>query len=185
MKTIFWILLFSMIFNGCTSTHTIRYEKLAYEILNEKLKEEKAEITFINNKVVDGEKIKIGLDSVSWVEPEVHRSGMKTYNNSVALTSEVVKIDVTNRGQGVLDGIKYGFLVGAAVGALAAIPLSQEQKLNGSEKFGVGALLLIPICGLGGVIYGIPVGFIIGATDEYKLTLMPADSTFNVGEKKN
>ena len=67
MKTISIILLFSMIFYCCTSTHMVLRSQSAYYELNYKLKGKKVKTTLMNGEVVAGENITLAIDSTSWV----------------------------------------------------------------------------------------------------------------------
>jgi len=174
MKTISKILLLVMYLYSCTSTRMIKHDQSDYNGLNEKLKEQYAEIKLLNGDVKHGFDVNVGIDSTSWFETK--KSGKEQVRTDVEQTvptMEIIKIDVGNTGRGAREGLKNGFLIGAAIG----VGLIFTQLNLDSTSVGFKSLLFIPVCAVGGAIIGIPYGMISMGTEEYVLTKSPPDST--------
>lgn len=76
IKLISFILIFSMTFYCCTSTHLISHQQSTYDELNEKLNGEKGQIILPNNEVIVGENIKVGTDSTSWTSSKINEDSV-------------------------------------------------------------------------------------------------------------
>jgi len=163
-----------MIFYCCTSTHVINNDQSAYDELNGKVEGERAEITLMNDNVIVGENIFMEVDSASWVEVEKragrgYRQDRRWYEVEKwsVPTSDVKKIDVGgNRVQGVLGGLFYGFLVGVTLGLVGGLTESEDSSGFFDPSPEESAVMV----GILGAIVGLPIGLLVGGTDEYVLT---------------
>jgi len=64
MKIIFLLILTTIIFYGCSSTYTIKYNYSAYKELNDNLEGEECEITLTNGDIYEGRNIIVMSDSI-------------------------------------------------------------------------------------------------------------------------
>jgi hypothetical protein len=176
MKTISTILLIAMInFIACSSTQFIGHDQSACEDLNGKVEGERVNITLTNDNVIIAENTFIGVDSTSWLEIIAEKRGARGYGQQTRWyegkkwsvpTRDVKKIDIGNCWQGALGGLFYGFLVGAALGLLGGLTHSDEK----SGFFDPDPEEVVVMVGILGAVVGLPIGLLVGGTDEYVLT---------------
>ncbi len=185
MKTISLILLISMIFYCCTSTHVRMHDPSTYVELNRKVEGEKAKITLVNDHVFVGENIFMGVDSTSFIVVEQWNtySYVREWDEIGEIWSvpalDVKKIDVVSRVQGAKGGLNYGFLFGASLGTIFGIIMISDIT-EGSKYYDYKANIFVGSVALGGIagaIVGLPFGLLAGGIDEYILTKIPEDST--------
>ena len=150
-----------MIFYCCTSTHMRMHDQSAYDELHGLVEGETAKIVLMNDDVILGENIFMGVDSTSLVVVEQWKtySYVREWDEIGEIcsipTSDVKKIDIVSRGQGALGGLYYGFIVGASLGAIFGIII-----ISGGDD--AGGRYDLPAIG--------------GGTDDYILTKIPEDS---------
>ena len=120
MKIMSWILLFSMFFYCCTSTHTVIRSQTAYDQLNKQLDGKKSKITLLNDSIVVAENINIGVRTSSW--QEVQFKGRYTQDkktnpiNRIIPTANIKNIITKQHGRGALEGFGIGALVFLGMG---------------------------------------------------------------------
>ena len=150
MKTISLILLISMIhFISCSSTYKISHTKSAYDKLNKELEGERAEITLMNDTVIVGENITIGIDSSSWIESTKQNTVIKTQIIWSLPTSEIKEIAYTNNGMGAAKGAIYGVLCAGGSWAIAeSVPFSRIKDNSVGKAF-VTCIIMYSIIGAG------------------------------------
>ena len=177
MKTIYWILIISMVFClGCSSIRFVGYDEPSCAELNKQLVGEKARITLKNGEVIKGENISVTPDSTFWVESELKRK-------QTVSTSDVMEISIKNHSQSARAGLFFGLLGGCATGALIHQSRGSEGVpiaigFTAEQKAVIGKFIL----GLGGLL-GWKIGRSIEIIDKYVLS-EPTDST-SVSIKKN
>ncbi len=190
MKTTFLILFISMnIFIGCSAknTYLIEHDQTIYDMLSMKLMEQEGKMLLMNGEIVSGGDFNIGLDSISWIEKqkshyvEVSHGGSRIrvpagepLTKTIA-TSEIDYFTLINRKKGAQAGAATGSWVGAAAGVVWGLTLIGTGRSGNMSP----AILIftIPFGGLVGAMIGLPIGLIVGGTDEYILTKIPEDST--------
>jgi hypothetical protein len=162
MKTISSILLFSMIFYCCSSTHMIMHEQSAYDELNDELRAEKGQITLMDNAVIIGENIVVGIDSTSWISNRISEDsiiGIPTQQAEHCIsTSEIRSIVFKDNSQGAWEA--FGF--GSIGGIFALIIAASGGYVGKGPASGPEIIGAITITALAGGIIGTPIGGLIG-----------------------
>jgi hypothetical protein len=149
MKTISWMLLFSLVFYCCYDSYTILHEQADYLELNETLDEGKALITLINDTVIVGKNVSVELDSTSWVEPAY--TGESTTTRTVP-TWAVRQVEIRSSWKGFV----FGWAIGYIIVAVSAFIIIYDPESNEKGQ-GFGAILVANLYGLiGGLPSGIP-----------------------------
>ena len=182
MKVIFYLLIFAMIhFISCTSSQVLLNE----EALTDTLKGEKVKIRIFDEQEFTGENVNVKSDTTTWIQNDfgnvagirITTDGYEKIKNWSVPTPDVNELE-TNiiYGNYISDGMLIGGIAGAVIGTIFGISLMNEKNWLGQE-WGAGILLVTaPLGALLGAIAGIPIGAIIGHTDQYIITA-PADST--------
>ena len=163
MKTISLILLISMIFYCCTSTHMIHRDQSNFDELSKELEGKEFSLTLINGEVHIGNDITVDKHTASWIE----------YSNKyIAPTLEVKKITVMSSFLGMKRGMVYGFLIGASSGAIFGIMVISEMKASSEYYENREALLgtFVALGGIAGAIIGLPLGLLSPGEIEYIFT---------------
>ena len=119
-----------------------------------------------NNKygvnVIKGRNIQITPDSTYWIEP---RTGIK----QVVPTSQVFEIVIVNRRRGAWEGFRAFLVAGAVLGGILFLdgddPPSNFISFSAEAKFVLGNIAGIAY----GVVFGLPIGAVIGSSDVYVL----------------
>jgi len=182
MKVYSLILISSVtVFICCTSTHMINPS--AYDELNENVRKERVEITLLSDKVVVADSVNIKPDSASWMEVQKRRQRgyrqdkrWQKVKKWIVSTSEINKIEVGgNRMQGALGGIFYGFLAGASFGLIGGLTETGDESGFFNPEPEESAAMV----GVLGAIIGLPIGFLVGGTDEYVLQDLDDNSENN------
>jgi hypothetical protein len=164
MKTISWILLFSLIFYCCTPTYTIRHNPSDYLKLNQALDEKKASITLINDTVIVGENVYVGLDSTSWLERA--STGESTTARTVP-TWAVKHVEFRSPLEGAAIYVILGALI---IGASLIFYYNAKEENSGSEAWAAYLIAYLGgICGAIFLIGGIG-GSLVGDLERYTLT---------------
>jgi hypothetical protein len=155
----------------------------AYDELNENVREERVDITLLNDKVVVADSLYIKSDSASWTEVQKRRQ--RGYRQDkrwhevkkwTVSTSKIKKIEVGgNRMQGTLGGIFYGFLAGASFGLIGGLTETGDESGFFNPEPEESAAMV----GVLGAIIGLPIGFLVGGTDEYVLQDLDDNSENN------
>jgi small nuclear ribonucleoprotein (snRNP)-like protein len=141
---------------GCKSTYQLtNCSEIEQEIYGESVI-----IKMTNGETYEGKLIETGLDSLTFV----HSSSKKEF---MVPSSAIKKIIYKRSGKGALDGFLYGYLTGAGIGVI--------YFSVGHPNFW-GILLLSAVFGVPSGLIGVPVGAVIGHTDEY-IFEVPSDST--------
>ncbi len=163
-KSISLILLISMIFYCCTSTHMIKYDQFAYDDLNENLKGKEVSIILTNQDIKKGQNIEVMLDTTYWIEVHtVLKSRVPWIEDSTLInwsvsTSEIRGFNINNDLKAVINGAGAGFVIGAGLTYLL---------VKGENKYATSVL-----GGLVGMLLGLFIGPEIGYTEEYIINML-------------
>jgi len=186
MKTISSVLLFSLIFYCCTSTHTLLRNQSDYSQLNIKARENDAKITMMDDNVINVRNITIridstyliDLDSTYWSDSEYWS---EKYVKRSLPTAEVKAISIkTTQPKWVLAGC-------AVVGTFVGHAVSPKGKLRPGWRPGYADYTGLKWAGtIIGAIIGLGIGaFIVPKpTDNYILSTS-ADSTSTSNEDEH
>lgn len=150
------ILVFAFILEGCSATTIVGPESsaanhvaMSYGKLNRVLNDglnNKATIIFADGRECEAEQIQVGKDSTQFVD--VDSGGARRVN-----TSNILRIERTDRFSGAVEGLFLGALGGGAVGFGLGSLSSDEGEWSGFGKAILAGL---------GVFAGGSVGLIIG-----------------------
>ena len=149
----------AVILTGCTHSRTVHLGgemEGPYAAINEKTQRKKPLITLADRRLIKASDLQLTPDSSSWLN-------VSTKRFETVATSEIRSIRFVKRGQGVLEGLSLGLLVGASLGgALGYATSSDSDFLLGR---GVGALF-------GGVLFGglgASIGIVMGVGEGSKV----------------
>jgi len=159
----------------------IKHDQSAYDLLNEKLKEQYAEIILNSGDLTHGFDVIIEIDSTSWIETKI--DGKEWVNTDVEIsvpTMDISKVNFGSAARGAKEGLKNG-LLGGALGGIFLLGAYHIEVDSTSFEF--KELLLIPILAGVGAIIGITFGIINMGTEEYILTKIPPDSTTSTSDR--
>lgn len=113
MKSFFMLLVCSMVFQACSSSHFVSSSSgdLTLAEFNELAGSQAARIVFLNDSTAEAQKVVAGSDSISWFDPTT-RKQIHTATSSVKM---ITFADLTFRGA------EYGLLIGASIGLISAV----------------------------------------------------------------
>lgn len=130
---------------GCTSSYTVssKPDSLAYSYqeANQKLRGENATIAFVGGQQIEASNVSLASDSIRF---DYARGTLRAR----VPTSQVLKIDARDRGQGIIDGLGIGTIAGSIaglailLGARAGEPSVWDAPALGYESLGGGGALL-------------------------------------------
>jgi len=185
MKTISWMLMFSMVFYCCYDSYTILHNQADYSELNETLDDEKALITLINDTVIVGENVNVELDSIYWFEPAY--TGKSTTTNTVP-TWAVRHVEIKSSWKGFLNWWTVSAIIIAVPVAIILYNSWKESDDYDSSEEGF-ARFAASLIGLGwGSVGGIPFGIIgsqKGFPERYNLIASQDSTNTNIELKEH
>ena len=161
MKFIFSILLsFLILISSCSSTHMIKQIQSDYKKLNKNFQGEKGKIITNNKKMFEGKNIGIFGDSLYCIES-------KSETEMIFHTSAINRITVIENFTGALEGCGIGALIGLGLGGFNYFNLSETEK---EDPLARGVIVLST---LGGGLWGLAIGALIGHKDTYVFESLP------------
>ena len=159
------ILLLSVLLlaTGCTHQRVVAPADVDSVVdLNQRAGQHNVTVTLANGAVYDGRALQMAADSTSWLVDD-------TQEVKRVATSDVVKVEVLDRGRGALRGAAKGGLAGGLLGATTLLLVSSCSDCL-FEDAGVGdALALGAVYGLYMGFGGLVVGAILGSKDVYMI----------------
>lgn len=126
IKGIIFLLVLGLFLNGCYSNKSILLPSDSQESLdkiNRGVNEKTVQIQLMNGESFAGKAVRVTMDSTYWWDAKT-----KTTKYSTA-TSEIGSISTRKRNT--LKGLGYGFLIGAATGAVLAAVINGQT--NGGD----------------------------------------------------
>ncbi len=163
IRSIFWVLLAAILFQGCTSYHKqdVRIEG-ELEKINHKGATENSRVYLHDGYRYSAAKLYIKPDSSFWYAGE----GVLLVQRP---TPDINKVIFVNRPRGALDAFLFGAIPGFIYAGLFAFTMSNGM---GGQDFG-SALGIGLAYGLGGGLFtgllAAPIGWIIGQRNVYEL----------------
>jgi hypothetical protein len=150
--------------SGCTSSYEVSSSPLSdhsFDTFNAEVFGRSGNIIFRDNSELDGSDILAFQDSTRFTNE-------KTDVRAVVPTATIRKIVFTSHSSGLLQGLKWGVISGAAAGLLGAAVGYPFMKGGGEIPREV-IFIFLPALGVGGgLIFGPIIGGIIGDTEEYR-----------------
>lgn len=148
-------LLFS--FTGCTHQRAVfPTESESVVDLNKRAGQHAVTVTLADGAVYFGRALQMAADSTSWLMRNSHEV------KSVA-TTDVVVIEIRNRGRGALEGLATGAIAGSLAGAALGLIAGDDPpcddgwcffRLTAGDKAQLFGITLGTISGLGGLVRG-------------------------------
>ena len=161
MKFIFIVLLSLLILiSSCSSTHIVKQVQSDYKILNKKFQGEECDMITNNNVKIAGRNIGIFGDSLYCIDAN-------SASEIIMHTSVVNKITVIENFTGALEGCGIGALIGLGLGGFNYFNLSETEK---EDPLARGVIVLST---LGGGLWGLAIGALIGHKDTYVFESLP------------
>lgn len=157
-----WILLFTMLFQGCTRYHTYELGKSSDLVpeINEKAENNYADVELRNSDKFLVKDLLFKPDSSYFYYVDKERE----MGNSNA---EINNILIVDRPKGALKGLAIG---GAILGLLVGMYALEISCMYNLDIEGPHILAITMSAALvGGLIFGAPVGWIIGERDKYTI----------------
>jgi hypothetical protein len=172
MKTLSRLLIFLILFSGCSTTSLVQTDHLTSDELNKKINGKQGLIMLTKNGEIKAKNIQVDIDTTSYID-------LKTQNRNSMPTSRIVQINIKKRGKGALQGLGIGFLSGACIGSILCIKWGDETD--------VPCMLVVPpFFGVFAMLPSTLLGTLIGSTEKYILS-EPDNLVFinkrNIGNK--
>lgn len=164
------LLLATLLFfvTGCTHQRAVMPTEAESVVeLNKRAGQHAVTVTLADGTVYFGRALQMAPDSTSWLMIDSHEV------KSVA-TSEVVVIEIRNRGRGALEGLAMGAVAGSASGAVLSLIDGDDPpcdngwfclSLTAGEKAQLFGIAFGVIGGLGGLVKGA----VKGSRDVYRV----------------
>ena len=162
MRPFFIIPFLAITLIGCGSSYIVSSESndehLSFSEFNTAAENEEADIVLQDDSILYVRGVRVESDTTTWQHP--------TTNERVAVpTHRIKKIILTNQALGALEGAGIGFLSGAVLGLVAAVPF----VANSNDEYAGFAYIIFPgIGGATGVLTGLIIGIASGHTDKYE-----------------
>lgn len=158
MRRILLMLLVAANVCGCAHIHTITIgnEAAAISEITEKVNTNEIVVKVNDQTERKGYNISLSKDTL-----HIYGKNMRTIDN--ILLNNVSEITYINRGQGMKDGLKIGFI---SLSSITAIGVLTSKYFNGNEKIKIvfpGMLIF----GATGAFVGSIVGYCMGSQEEY------------------
>lgn len=165
-----FLLLATLLFSitGCTHQRAVMPTEVESVVeLNKRAGQHAVTVTLADGAVYFGRALQMASDSTSWLMKDSHEV------KSVA-TSEVVAIEIHNRGRGALEGFATGAVAGSLAGAALGLIAGDDPpcsdgwclfRMTAGEKAQLFGITLGTISGLGGLVRGA----VRGSRDVYKV----------------
>ena len=107
---------------ACTHTRTVEVASPeAQRAINVRVERRTARVALAGGSAVSVRALHVAPDVTTWIDPATGKTGS-------APTAEVVSVQFTNRGRGLLEGLGLGLVVGAGGGALVGLATYEEPR---------------------------------------------------------